>query len=108
MKRFLCGLMAVGLFLGMAEQARSQPSYAFTTLDVPGSSSTRLCSANGINATGQIVGSYEDAAGRHSFLLAQGSFTRLDAPGAASTYAYGINGSGQIVGVYFEPPFVSH
>jgi hypothetical protein len=37
----------------------------YTTLDVPGSTFTW---ANGINDSGQIVGSYEDAGGTHGFL----------------------------------------
>jgi uncharacterized membrane protein len=37
----------------------------FTTIDVPGSSST---SAFGINPSGQIVGVFDDSSGRHGFL----------------------------------------
>jgi uncharacterized membrane protein len=73
----------------------------FTTIDVPGAGSTN---AYGINATGQIVGSYLDAAGSHGFLLAGGTFTAIDVPGATagSTNAYGINATGQIVGSYLD------
>ena len=38
MKQWFCGLMALGLFLGMAGQAKAQPTYAFTRFDVPDSS----------------------------------------------------------------------
>jgi uncharacterized membrane protein len=38
---------------------------SYTTLDVPGSTGT---TASGINGSGQIVGWYDDAAGRHGFL----------------------------------------
>jgi hypothetical protein len=38
---------------------------SYTTLDVPGSIET---GANGINASGQIVGWYRDAGGTHGFL----------------------------------------
>jgi probable HAF family extracellular repeat protein len=59
--------------------------------------------ANGINASGQIVGYYEDATGGwHGFLLDQGSYSALDVPGASATGAYGINASGQIVGSYYD------
>jgi hypothetical protein len=36
----------------------------------------------------------------HGFLLDQGSYTTLDAPGSTHTFANGINASGQIVGYY--------
>jgi hypothetical protein len=67
MKRYLCSLVALGLFLGRAGQATGQPTYSFTTLDVPGASYANT-TVNGINASGQIVGSYDDAGGRHGFL----------------------------------------
>jgi hypothetical protein len=41
--------------------------------------------AHGINAAGQIVGSYSDAGGTYGFLLDHGSYTKLDVPGAAYT-----------------------
>src|SRR5437870_637651 len=93
MKRFLCTLMALGLFLGMAGQATGQPTYSFTTLDPPGSSSTEETVAHGINASGQIVGRYRDVAGYHGFLLDQGSYTTLDPPGTYYTETNGINAS---------------
>jgi hypothetical protein len=64
MKRYLCSLVALGLLLGVTRQAMAQPSYSFTTLDLPGSTHTF---ATGINASGQIVGAYGDAAGQHGF-----------------------------------------
>jgi uncharacterized membrane protein len=57
---------------------------------------------NGINASGQIVGSYWDGSTNHGFLLDQGIYTTIDVPGAYSTSAYGINDSGQIVGSYSD------
>jgi uncharacterized membrane protein len=99
MKHWFCGLMALGLLQGVAGQVKAQPTYAFATLDVPGSSYVST-SPTGINASGQIVGGYRDAAGWHGFLLDQGSYTTLDVPGAIRTFATGINASGQIVGSY--------
>lgn len=66
--------------------------------------------ACGINATGQIVGSLLDATGSHGFLLAAGSFTTIDVPGAAAgtTNAYGINAAGQIVGGFADANGVVH
>jgi hypothetical protein len=51
--------LAVGLVVGWAGQAKAEPSYAHTTIDVPGSSSTI---AYGINDSGQIVREYRDTA----------------------------------------------
>jgi probable HAF family extracellular repeat protein len=94
-------LLAVALFLGV--MGRAKADYIFTTLDPPGSVQTQFLNATGINASGQIVGQYDDAGGtRHGFLLSGGSFTTLDAPGSHFTIAYGINASGQIVGLYYD------
>jgi len=71
--------------------------HGFTTIDVPGASSTE---AFGINAEGNIVGSYLNAAGLHGFLLSKGAFTTIDVPGASFTQALGINPKGNVVGVY--------
>ena len=61
---------------------RCLPSgYNFTTLDVPGST---FSTARGINASRQVVGTYDNA---HGFLLSGGSYTTLDVAGY--TYALG-------------------
>src|SRR5262245_33972641 len=99
MKRFLCGLLALGLLVGGTGQAKAQPSYVYTKLDGPASDYTR---AHGINDSGQIVGAYVEAAVTHGFLLDNGSYTTLDPPGSISTRAYGINAAGQIVGDYLD------
>jgi hypothetical protein len=39
MKRYLCSLVALGLLQGVTGPVVAQPTYAFTTFDVPGSSS---------------------------------------------------------------------
>src|SRR5205085_7477310 len=93
--RFVLGLMALGLFLGVTGQAKAQ---VFTTLDVPGST---LTLAHGINDSGQIVGGYDHAGPggiRHGFLLSGGSYTLFDVPGSTLTNANGINNLGQIAG----------
>src|SRR5690348_15883469 len=91
MQRAYCGLLALGLFLGVTEAAKGQPSYVYTTIAVPCSTDTQ---ANGINTSGQIVGFYADL-GEHGFLLSGGNYTTLD---PRANHAYGINDSGQIVG----------
>jgi uncharacterized membrane protein len=59
----------------------------------------------GINARGDIVGSYGSADGRfHGFLLSEGRFTSIDVPGATFTFADGINSEGDIVGAYTTDP----
>lgn len=100
MKRLFCSLMALGTFLGVASQAKAEPSYDFTTLDVPHSSSTN---ALGINSSGRIVGYYRDASGTaHGFLLHKGTYMTLDVPGATSTRPEKINASGRIAGWYID------
>src|SRR5438874_13492552 len=66
MKRFLYRLVALGVLVGGTGQAKAQPSYVYTKLDVPGSDYTR---AYGINDSGQIVGDYVEAGVAHGFLL---------------------------------------
>src|SRR5947207_9769082 len=76
------------------------PIYTYTTLDDP--LATRVGTiAQGINATGQIVGYYTASVNFHGFLLSGGTYTTLDDPLTTSfTEAFGINASGQIVGYY--------
>ena len=76
---------------------------AFTIIDVPGASYTF---ANGINNTGQIVGSFEKN-GVHGFIETRGTFSTIDVPGVSapggrrvSTVATGINDAGHIVGFF--------
>jgi probable HAF family extracellular repeat protein len=72
----------------------------FTTVAAPGATATR---AYGVNDVGQIVGSYDDAAGvTHGFSFASSTFTTLDV-GALGTTAHGINNAGLIVGGYVSP-----
>jgi probable HAF family extracellular repeat protein len=102
MKRYLCSLVALGLFLGMAGQATAQPTHRFTTLDVPGASYANT-TVNGINDTGQIVGFFSAGPNSYGFLLDHGGYTTLDVPGSrGTTGASGINASGQIVGWYTD------
>jgi uncharacterized membrane protein len=84
--------MALGLLLGTTVQAKAQPSYSFTTFDLPGSLGPNY--AFGINSSGQIVGYYG--------LLDNGIYTTLNVPGASYSQAHGINASGQIVGSYTD------
>lgn len=95
--RFACSVFVAAMaasFLAPAARA----AYTYTTIDVAGSSYT---SAYGINALGQVVGTYADASGNmHGFpRSADGSsITTIDPAGSTSTMVTGINDSGQIVG----------
>ena len=55
--------------------------------------------ANGINDSGQIVGTYVGQDGKfHGFIQEGSTFSTIDCPGAVSTIAWGINADGQIAG----------
>jgi uncharacterized membrane protein len=78
----------------------------FTVFDLPGALPVAQDNG-GINARGDIVGTYCDAApcdlgpvARHGFLLRDGALTTIDVPGAVRTSAVGINASGDITGFY--------
>ena len=75
----------------------------FTTIDVPGATTTV---ALDINSAGVIVGRYTSAAdgNTHGFMRSKhGALTTIDFPGAVFTVAAGINGGGDIVGMYRLP-----
>ncbi len=94
MNRILCGLLALGVFAGAVGQGHAD--YAYTSIDFPGAQFTY---AEGVNASGQVVGSYLGRDNtRHGFLFSGGTYTSFDPPGALLTDAYAINNSGQIVG----------
>jgi probable HAF family extracellular repeat protein len=90
----------------------------FTTIDPPGAANlpgpsplalVNVDQAVSINNRGQIVGGYTDANNvTHGYLLSDGHYTTLDAPGAVSTIALGINDHGQIVGYSIDSSGVTH
>jgi probable HAF family extracellular repeat protein len=84
MKRYLCGLVALGLLQGVAGQVKAQPTYSFRTFDVPGASRPPDCAtASGINDSGQIVGAYEATSyTRGGFLFDNGIYSMLAVPGS--------------------------
>ena len=77
--------------------AASQPRFDFKTLEVPAAKRTI---AWGIDDRGQIVGSYDDSAGTHGFVLRDDKFTTIGFPGAVFTIALGIGTHSEIVGAY--------
>ena len=77
---------------------RSQPTFAITTIDVPGARSTVL---EGINAGGDISGFFVSSDGKnHGFVLTSGTFTTIDYPGADYTDVRGIAPNGDVVGTF--------
>jgi len=71
----------------------------YTTIDVPNASSTTI---NGINAPGQLTGTYQDSSGGfHAFFSpSQGVFTTLTPPGSVRAQGGFLNSQGQTVGTY--------
>src|SRR6478752_6839740 len=74
------------------------PSYTFTTIDVPGSTSTAV-NANSPNA---IAGQFNDSRGTHGFVLRHGEFTTINVPSAVFTAVNGISANGQLAGTYVD------
>ena len=89
----LIATVSFGLLLSSALFATD---YRYTKIDVPNASQTI---ARGINARGDIIGSYTDADGAgHDFLLHDGVYTNIDYPGGAGG-ARAINARGDIAGI---------
>ncbi len=104
LKRRVVVVFLLGL-LPIASAAVAGPR-RFVSVDVPGAVSTY---GFGINASGDIVGSYVDNAGyRQGFVLRNGTFELFAYPGATWTEAYGINPRGDVVGQYGLPDNTIH
>src|SRR5438876_414715 len=99
LKKILATTVVAGGMLAATSPANASGG-TFTTLDVPGVTTTE---AFGINDARQVVGFFEDASGNiHGFVEIGGSFTTIDVPGAFFTQAHGINDAGQIVGDFLD------
>lgn len=99
----ISGFLAVSALLLMLVAPAWAVEREYTTIPTP--AGTRSATAFGINARGDIVGSFVDASlVTHGFLLGKnGEFTAIDFPGARATQAFGINPRGDIVGSYSLP-----
>lgn len=97
----ISGLVAVAtLVLTLVAPVRAQER-EYTTIAPPGA---RSSTAFGINARGDVVGSFVDQSFvQHGFLMSNGDFTVIDFPGARATIARGISPDGEIVGSYSLP-----
>jgi probable HAF family extracellular repeat protein len=100
--KFLSVVVMLGLMLSVPSQSLA---FTFTTIDVPGAVYT---TAYGINAAGQIVGFFQDAAVGHGFVKDGATFTTIDVPGAVFTSADAINDAGQIVGTFMSSDGTHH
>ena len=112
------GIIAISILAG--GPAYGQQLFDYGAVDVPcAASAPTLCAGgvapqtavNGINAAGDIVGTYVDGAKhQHGFVMKNGRYTTLDVPGTFGgvsgtlpTVANGINPDGDIVGTYTVP-----
>jgi len=103
------GQMIVGLFTDMMDgrgKGYIVRRGVFSTLEVPGSTST---SAWDVNPTGLIVGIYRDTAGAfHGFQYDGQAFGRVDVPGATTTQVFGVNSHGDMVGAFVDTSGRTH
>lgn len=98
LEKLSLGLMSVALTLvATVSAAEVHDAFRFVPVDVPGATQT---TAHGINNRGQVVGEFVNAAGQFGFVLEDGRFTAISAPGdrRAGLRAFGINEHEQIVG----------
>ena len=99
-ERGRASIIAMILLAGVPGTALAA-AYTFTPVDVPFAGVTET-DANGVNNSGQIVGSYEGQDGiEHGYLYSSGVYTTIDYPGSSQlTQIYSINDVGQMVGTY--------
>jgi uncharacterized membrane protein len=97
------GSLIVGLFTNMVTERTEGyviEDGQFTSFVVPGSNLTAVWD---VNARGEIVGVYRDAANRtHGFVRDGNEYLTLDVPGATITRAFGINAGGDVVGAFVD------
>jgi probable HAF family extracellular repeat protein len=93
----IAALISSGLLLTSGLVALAGPPAKIVDLGtLPGGT---FSSANGVNGTGQVVGSSSNGTTSRAFLYGGGALTDLGAlPGDDSSNADGVNGSGQVVG----------
>jgi hypothetical protein len=81
-------------------------SGAFTSLDFPLSSGTE---ATGINDSGEISGTYVDAANAlHGFVYSNGAWSSVDVAGATDTTLFHIQNNGNVAGSYTDDTTEDH
>jgi uncharacterized membrane protein len=94
--RFAASLLFAGLALAILPAAQSQTKYHYARIDPPNSTQTVT---RGVNAHGDILGSYIDADGvGHDFIMRDGTFTNIEYPGGVAAGALAMNARGDIAG----------
>jgi len=98
--------LSASAFSQQAEQkfvAHTDADFQYTTLQVPGSTSTI---AYDVNNNGDIVGTSISGDVQSGFLYTDGGFQTIFCPGATYTVAQGINDQGVIVGSCNDTGFI--
>jgi hypothetical protein len=105
------GINDAGVAVGDALSARASVAWiwdpatlSYSFFSVPGAAESTT-SPSGLNDQGQIVGFFANAAGVHGFVKEYGSYTTIDAPGAAYTLLNGINNGGVMQGQVYHSAF---
>lgn len=79
--------------------------YSYTLIDPPYDIDTgayRTVTATQVNDAGEVLGTLSGSTPTQPFLYADGAYTVLAAPGAASTTATQLNNAGQVIGRYTD------
>ena len=97
-----------GLFAASFTSSAAWAATTYTVTDL-GTLGGTWSQANGINASGQVVGQAAGTPGDgyHAFLYSGSTMTDLGTLGGTDSYATGINASGQVVGYAYTPGNVS-
>jgi hypothetical protein len=92
-------IAAASMLLSTAvhSQTYTAVSYDYATIAYPCAVST---SANGINNSNVVVGSYLDSSFTVHGFFRDGHYSKVDVPGSTETEIRGINDKGDIIGVY--------
>ena len=103
-KCLLLTMLTFAVALGFVQQA-----HAFTFITINNADGFPGFMAEGINGSGDIVGSSVGDRGGQCFVRdTKGTYTALNVPGAATCDATGINDLGQIVGFFIRTSLTPH
>jgi hypothetical protein len=104
-RRIILSLITLSLVLGISSLVHAV-FYVFTGIDVPGSQATE---GNGINVSGETVGSFTDVDETHGFFRnPNGFFAVVDDPSGFETKLQAMNVSKQLVRSFNDFEGVEH
>ena len=90
----------IAALAGATTAAAQNSAYDFVKIEYPGAIYT---DAHGINNSGHVVGTYQDAqGGLHGYLFDGVTYTTVDFPGSQLNFVFGIGNAGQILGTYSD------